>query len=90
MWDLLDNLRKFNESTKEYFEIIKVAYYYITHPKELLLWAWSTAVDISFYVCLSVFLISLVVYLLGVKKARLYAQLSFFIYLTIMIFNKVM
>jgi hypothetical protein len=90
MWDILDNLKKFNESTQEYFTIIKTFFYYITHPKELLIWVWSTAVNLSFYVCLSIFCICLVLHLLGVKKARLYAQMAFFVYLTIMIFNRVM
>jgi hypothetical protein len=85
----IKTLQEFNGNTTEYFKIIKGIYHYTTHPVDLLLWLWEMAVKYSFYVCLSAFFICLVLYLIGVRKAARYAQISFFSYLAIQIFDAV-
>jgi hypothetical protein len=87
--DAVRTLQEFNGNTTEYFKIIKGLYYYTTHPIDLLLWLWEMTVKYSFYVCLSAFFISLILYLIGVRKAAQYAQISFFSYLAIKIFDTV-
>lgn len=87
MKELIQNIKVFNENTKEFFQSIKAIHHYLTNPKALGILLWNSAAEYSFYVCLTICLTGVILYLIGYEKGSKLAKTSFFGYLAIQIFN---
>lgn len=87
MNDMSKSISDFTNGTKSFFQTIGDICYYTTHPKMLAFLAWNGAVKYSFTVCLTVTLVGLILYIIGIKKGAKYSKIAFFSYLTIQIFN---
>jgi hypothetical protein len=89
MKDLTENIKNLTEGTKTIIHATGKVIFYLTHPAQFGWLLWSGAVQYSFYVCLIIFMVSVVLYLVGVKKARKWAHISVFSYIAIQVFNAV-
>lgn len=85
----IEQIKELNASLKQFSTVIGKVWHYITHPLELGLIIWIEAVKYSFYVCLMIFIVSIIVYILGYKKGAKWARTSIFSYVAIQIFDMV-
>lgn len=86
-WEIVKSINEFNQNTKDFFHTISSVHYYLSNPKLLAWVVWGGVVKYSFWICLFIFMFSIIGYLFGIKKGKKYAKISFGIYLIISMFN---
>jgi hypothetical protein len=85
--NLVEQTKELNGSIKHFSNVLDKIWHYITHPLVLGLAIWNEAVKYSFYICLMIFVLGTIVYLIGYKKGAKWARVSIFSYVAIQIFN---
>lgn len=85
--NLIEEEKQLNGSIKHFSTEVGKVWHYLTHPAEVALIIWNGAVNYSFYICLMIFLLGTIVYLIGYKKGAKWARVSIISYVAIQIFN---
>lgn len=89
MGDFLKSINDFNNNISAIGNGIGTTYYYVTHLDKLVILIWNTTVSLSFPVCLVICLTGMTLSIIGFKKPKQWAKISFFSYIAIQIFNMV-
>jgi hypothetical protein len=87
--NLVEQVKELNGSIKHFSNVVGKMWHYITHPLEVGLIIWNETVEYSFYICLMIFIIGTIIYLIGYKKGSKWARVSIFSYVAIQIFDMV-
>lgn len=85
--EIVKSINEFNYNTKAFCESITRFIYYMKHPKELSWLIWLAVVENSFWICIFICLFSIIAYIVGWKKGKLWAKGSVLAYIIIMMFN---
>ncbi|AJE11410.1 hypothetical protein [Clostridium botulinum] len=86
-FEIVKSINEFNANTKAFFESISNFIYYTKHPKEFSAVVWVSVVKNSFWICMFICLFSIIAYIIGWKKGKLWAKGSIITYIIIMMFN---
>jgi len=85
--NLTETIKHISSQLQEIVDKTKDMYSYIQHPSKIVYVMWKFAVNNSLTVCIILSFGGLIIGLVGVKKGYKISVISFFVYLTIQIFN---
>lgn len=85
--EIVKAVNEFNSNTKVFFQSITNLIYYFKHPKEFSWIIWMNVVKNSFAICMFICLFSVIAYIIGWEKGKVWAKGSVIAYIIIMMFN---